>query len=89
VAQLTKALANEWAARGINVNAIAPGYIRTDNTAALQSDPTRNRQILERIPAGRWGEPEDLAAAAVFLSAPASDYINGHVLVVDGGWMGR
>ena len=89
VAQLTKALANEWAGRGINVNAIAPGYMRTDNTAALQTDETRNRQILERIPAARWGEPEDLAGAAVFLSSPASDYVNGHVLVVDGGWLGR
>ena len=89
VAQLTKALANEWAKHGINVNAIAPGYMRTYNTAALQADETRNRQILERIPAGRWGEPEDLAGAAVFLSSSASDYINGHVLVVDGGWMGR
>ncbi|HEX8149566.1 MAG TPA: 2-dehydro-3-deoxy-D-gluconate 5-dehydrogenase KduD [Pyrinomonadaceae bacterium] len=89
VAQLTKALANEWASRGVNVNAIAPGYMRTDNTAALQKDETRNRQILERIPAGRWGEPKDLAGAAVFLASPASDYVNGHVLVVDGGWMGR
>lgn len=89
VAQLTKALANEWAAKNINVNAIAPGYMRTDNTKALQQDETRNRQILERIPAGRWGEPRDLAGAAVFLCSPASDYINGHVLLVDGGWMGR
>jgi 2-deoxy-D-gluconate 3-dehydrogenase len=89
VAQLTKALANEWAARGVNVNAIAPGYMRTDNTKALQQDETRNRQILERIPAGRWGEPSDLAGAAVFLCSAASDYVNGHVLVVDGGWMGR
>ncbi len=89
VAQLTKALANEWAKHRINVNAIAPGYMRTANTAALQADETRNRQILERIPAGRWGEPEDLAGAAVFLSSPASDYVNGHVLVVDGGWLGR
>lgn len=89
VAQLTKALANEWAKHKINVNAIAPGYMRTGNTAALQADETRNRQILERIPAGRWGEPEDLAGAAVFLSSSASDYVNGHVLVVDGGWMGR
>src|SRR3989441_8262553 len=89
VAQLTKALANEWAGRGINVNAIAPGYMRTDNTKALQQDVTRNRQILERIPAGRWGEPSDLAGAAVFLASSASDYVNGHVLVVDGGWMGR
>ena len=89
VAQLTKALANEWAKHRINVNAIAPGYMRTDNTAALQADESRNRQILERIPAGRWGEPEDLAGAAVFLSSAASDYLNGHILVVDGGWMGR
>jgi len=89
VAQLTKALSNEWAGKGINVNAIAPGYMRTDNTKALQQDETRNRQILERIPAGRWGEPSDLAGAAVFLSSPASDYINGEILVVDGGWMGR
>ena len=89
VAQLTKALANEWAKYGVNVNAIAPGYMRTDNTAALQADETRNRQILERIPAGRWGLPEDLAGAAVFLSSAASDYLHGHVLVVDGGWMGR
>ena len=89
VAQLTKALANEWAKYRINVNAIAPGYMRTTNTAALRADETRNRQILERIPAGRWGEPEDLAGAAVFLSSSASDYIQGHVLVVDGGWMGR
>lgn len=89
VAQLTKALANEWAAKNINVNAIAPGYMRTDNTKALQQDQTRNRQIMERIPAGRWGETGDLAGAAVFLSSSASDYINGHVLVVDGGWMGR
>ena len=89
VAQLTKALANEWAKHNINVNAIAPGYIRTTNTAALQADETRNRQILERIPAGRWGEPRDLAGAAVFLSSSASDYIHGHILSVDGGWMGR
>ena len=89
VAQLTKALANEWAGKGINVNAIAPGYMRTDNTKALQQDEIRNRQILERIPAGRWGEPSDLAGAAVFLASSASDYVNGHVLVVDGGWMGR
>ena len=89
VAQLTKALANEWAGKGINVNAIAPGYMRTSNTTALQQDETRNRQILERIPAGRWGEPSDLAGAAVFLASAASDYINGEILVVDGGWMGR
>lgn len=89
VAQLTKALANEWAAKGVNVNSIAPGYMRTDNTKALQQDETRNRQILERIPAGRWGEPSDLAGAAVFLCSAASDYVNGQVLVVDGGWLGR
>jgi 2-deoxy-D-gluconate 3-dehydrogenase len=89
VAGLTKALANEWAGRGINVNAIAPGYIATNNTAALQADETRNRQILERIPAGRWGEPKDIAGAAVFLASPAADYVNGHILAVDGGWLGR
>jgi 2-deoxy-D-gluconate 3-dehydrogenase len=89
VAQLTKALANEWAPHRINVNAIAPGYMRTDNTSALREDPTRSRQILERIPAGRWGEAEDMAGAAVFLASRASDYVHGHVLVVDGGWMGR
>ena len=89
VAQLTKALGNEWAARGVNVNAIAPGYIRTDNTAALQANETRNRQILERIPAGRWGEPNDVAAPVVFLASRASDYMSGHVLVVDGGWLAR
>jgi len=89
VTQLTKALANEWARYGINVNAIAPGYMRTDNTTALQADETRNRQILERIPAGRWGEPKDMAGPAVFLSSAASDYVHGHVLIVDGGWMGR
>jgi 2-deoxy-D-gluconate 3-dehydrogenase len=89
VAQLTKALANEWAASGVNVNAIAPGYMRTDNTRALQQDEKRNRQILERIPAARWGEPDDISGAAVFLASAASDYVSGHVLVVDGGWMGR
>jgi 2-deoxy-D-gluconate 3-dehydrogenase len=89
VAQLTKALANEWAGKGVNVNAIAPGYMRTDNTLALQKDETRNRQILERIPAGRWGEPADIAGAAVFLASAASDYMHGHILTVDGGWMGR
>ncbi|HWX53580.1 MAG TPA: SDR family oxidoreductase [Verrucomicrobiae bacterium] len=89
VAQLTKALANEWAALGINVNAIAPGYIITDNTAPLSRDETRNRQILERIPAGRWGQPADVGGAAVFLCSAASDYVHGHTLVVDGGWMGR
>jgi 2-deoxy-D-gluconate 3-dehydrogenase len=89
VAQLTKALANEWASHGINVNAIAPGYMATDNTAALRQDAGRTRQILERIPAARWGTPEDLAGAAVFLASRASDYVNGHVLVVDGGWLAR
>jgi 2-deoxy-D-gluconate 3-dehydrogenase len=89
VAQLTKALANEWASKGINVNAIAPGYMRTENTRALQADELRNRQILERIPAGRWGEPEDLAGTVVFLSSRASDYITGAVLNVDGGWLAR
>lgn len=86
---LTKALANEWAARGVNVNAIAPGYFKTDNTEALQADATRSRQILERIPAGRWGEPADLAGAVVFLASRASDYVHGHTLVVDGGWLAR
>ncbi|MCU0255151.1 MAG: SDR family oxidoreductase [Vicinamibacterales bacterium] len=89
IAQLTKALANEWASRQINVNAIAPGYMATANTAPLRADETRNRQILERIPAGRWGTPTDLAGAAVFLCSRASDYITGHVLVVDGGWLAR
>ncbi len=89
IAQLTKALANEWAGHNVQVNAIAPGYFRTTNTSALQKDEVRNRQILERIPAGRWGEPEDIAGAAVFLASQASDYINGEVLVVDGGWMAR
>ena len=89
VAQLTKALANEWAAHRINVNAIAPGYMATDNTAALRADATRSRQIGERIPAGRWGTAEDLAGPIVFLASSASDYVHGHVLVVDGGWMGR
>lgn len=89
VAQLTKALANEWAARGVQVNAIAPGYMATELTQALQDDQTRSRQILERIPAGRWGSPQDVAGAAVFLASAASDYISGHVLVVDGGWLAR
>jgi 2-deoxy-D-gluconate 3-dehydrogenase len=89
IAQLTKALANEWAGKGINVNAIAPGYIATDNTAALRADETRNSAILARIPAGRWGTPEDLSGALVFLCSPASDYVNGTILTVDGGWMGR
>jgi 2-deoxy-D-gluconate 3-dehydrogenase len=89
VVQLTRAFANEWAAKQINVNAIAPGYMVTDNTAALRSDERRSRQILERIPAGRWGEPADLAGAAVFLCSPASDYVHGHTLAVDGGWLAR
>jgi len=89
LAQLTKALANEWASSGINVNAIAPGYMATDNTAPLRDDPERSRRLLERIPAGRWGEPEDIASAAVFLCSAASDYVHGHVLVVDGGWLAR
>lgn len=89
VAQLTKALANEWAPKGIQVNAIAPGYFATTNTEALQADETRNRQILERIPAARWGQPQDLAGAALFLSSQASDYVTGTVITVDGGWMGR
>jgi len=89
VAGLTKALANEWASKGVQVNAIAPGYMATDNTAALRADEVRSKQILERIPAARWGTNEDLKGAAVFLSSNASDYVNGHVLCVDGGWMNR
>jgi 2-deoxy-D-gluconate 3-dehydrogenase len=89
VVQLTKAFANEWAQYSVNVNAVAPGYIETDNTAALRSDENRNRAILERIPAGRWGKPEDLAGAIVFLASSASDYVNGTILTVDGGWMAR
>jgi 2-dehydro-3-deoxy-D-gluconate 5-dehydrogenase len=89
VAGLTKAFANEWAKHNINVNAIAPGYFATNNTKALQADETRNRQILERIPAGRWGKPEEISGAAVFLSSAASDYLQGHILTVDGGWMAR
>ncbi len=89
LAGLTRLLANEWAGRGINVNAIAPGYVATNNTAALQADATRNRQILERIPAGRWGTPEDVGGAAVFLASTAADYVHGHVLAVDGGWLAR
>ena len=88
-AGLTKALANEWGAHGVQVNAIAPGYFRTDNTQKLQDDAARYEQISARIPAGRWGEPSDLAGAVVFLASSASDYVNGHVLVVDGGWMAR
>jgi 2-dehydro-3-deoxy-D-gluconate 5-dehydrogenase len=89
VAQLTKALANEWAPHDIQVNAIAPGYFATTNTEALQADPVRNRQILERIPAGRWGQPEDLAGAALYLASRASNYVTGTIITVDGGWMGR
>ncbi len=89
VAQITKALANEWAVKGIQVNAIAPGYIATNNTAQLRADAERSTSILDRIPAGRWGEATDVAGAAVFLASPASDYVTGHVLVVDGGWMAR
>ncbi len=89
IGQLTKALSNEWAGRGVNVNAIAPGYIATDNTQALQDDPDRSKSILERIPQGRWGTPADFGGPAVFLASSASDYVNGEVLVVDGGWMGR
>lgn len=89
VAGLTKALANEWAPRGVQVNAIAPGYIATNNTEALREDPDRSAQILGRIPAGRWGRPEDISGAAVFLASHAADYVSGHVLAVDGGWMAR
>ncbi|CAM3370452.1 2-deoxy-D-gluconate 3-dehydrogenase [Asticcacaulis taihuensis] len=89
IAGITKLLANEWAAKGVNVNAIAPGYMATDNTAALQADEARNRSILERIPAGRWGHPSDMAGAAVFLASAASDYVNGIILPVDGGWLAR
>ena len=89
VAQLTKALANEWAPRGVNVNAIAPGYMRTDNTQALRDDASRNDAITARIPAGRWGEPDDLSGAVVFLASSASDYVHGYVLAVDGGWLAR
>ena len=86
---LLKAFANEWAAHGVNVNGVAPGYIETDNTEQLRSDPDRSASILARIPAGRWGKPTDLAGAYVFLSSPSSDYINGSIITVDGGWMGR
>lgn len=89
IGQLTKALANEWAAKGVQVNAVAPGYIATDNTSALRADPGRAPAILSRIPAGRWGEPEDLAGAVVFLASPASDYVTGTILAVDGGWLAR
>jgi 2-deoxy-D-gluconate 3-dehydrogenase len=89
VAGLTKALASEWASKGVQVNAIAPGYMSTDNTEALREDPVRSTQILQRIPAGRWGTSEDLAGPAVFLASAASDYMNGHILAVDGGWLVR
>lgn len=89
VAGLTKALANEWGRHGVQVNAIAPGYFRTDNTQRLQDDPVRSQEISGRIPAGRWGEPSDIGGAVVFLASSASDYVTGHVLVVDGGWMAR
>jgi 2-dehydro-3-deoxy-D-gluconate 5-dehydrogenase len=89
IAGITKLLANEWAGRGINVNAVAPGYIATNNTDALRADPDRSRAILDRIPAGRWGRPEDIAGAVVFLCAPASDYVHGAILNVDGGWLAR
>ncbi len=89
VAQITKSLANEWASQGININAIAPGYMATNNTKALREDPLRSKTILDRIPAGRWGTPDDLKGAVVFLASQASDYMNGHVMVVDGGWMAR
>jgi 2-deoxy-D-gluconate 3-dehydrogenase len=89
LAQLTKAFANEWASKNIQVNAIAPGYIATANTEQLRADPVRSRQILERIPAGRWGDPDDIAGAALFLASRASDYVTGHILVVDGGWLAR
>lgn len=89
IAGLTKAWANEWASLGVQVNAIAPGYIATNNTEALRNDAERSAAILSRIPADRWGTPDDIAGAALFLASPASDYVNGHVLVVDGGWMGR
>lgn len=89
VAGLVRALSNEWAGRGVTVNGIAPGYIATDNTAALQADPDRSRQILERIPAGRWGESADLGGAVVFLASPAAAYVTGTILPVDGGWLGR
>ncbi len=89
IGQLTKALANEWAGHGVNVNAIAPGYVATDNTAALRADPQRSPTILSRIPAGRWGQPDDFKGVVVFLASPASDYMHGTIVTVDGGWMGR
>jgi len=89
VASLVKALANEWAGKGVNVNGIAPGYVATDNTEALRNDAERNKSILSRIPAGRWGDPEDFKGAAVYLASDASKYVHGEILTVDGGWMGR
>ena len=89
IASLIKALANEWAPKGINVNGIAPGYVATDNTEALRNDPERSKAILSRIPAGRWAEPDDFAGVTVFLASDASDYVNGTIITVDGGWMGR
>lgn len=89
MAQLTKALSNEWAQHNVNVNAIVPGYIATDMNTALLNDESRNRQILERIPSGRWGTPEDFKGSIVFLASDASNYVNGHLLAVDGGWLGR
>jgi len=89
IASLIKALANEWAGKGLNVNGIAPGYIATDNTEALRNDPERSKSILSRIPAGRWGEPEDFKGAVVYLASGAANYVNGTILTVDGGWMGR
>jgi 2-deoxy-D-gluconate 3-dehydrogenase len=89
LAGITRLLANEWASKGVNVNAIAPGYMSTDNTAQLRADAARNQAILDRIPAGRWGEPRDLGGAAVFLASPASDYVNGAIIPVDGGWLAR
>ncbi|HCX23673.1 MAG TPA: 2-deoxy-D-gluconate 3-dehydrogenase, partial [Cytophagales bacterium] len=89
IGQLTMAFSNEWASKGVNVNAIAPGYIATDNTEALRNDPDRSESILSRIPQGRWGTPEDFKAPVVFLASNASSYMNGTILTVDGGWMGR
>jgi 2-deoxy-D-gluconate 3-dehydrogenase len=89
IASLVKALANEWASQGVNVNGIAPGYVSTDNTEALRNDPVRSKSIMDRIPAGRWGEPDDFRGPAVFLASAAADYVHGTILTVDGGWMGR
>lgn len=89
VAQITKALANEWARKNVNVNAIAPGYILTELTQPLYDDPVRSKEIIDRIPVQRWGRPEDMKGAVIFLAAPASDFVHGHIMLVDGGWMGR